>query len=354
MQLTGGRTIVLISIIVPVYNSQKYIKNCVASILNQSYKEWELILVDDGSKDCSGEICESFAKKNNKIHVCHKTNGGVSSARNVGIHVAQGDRVMFLDSDDELEVNTLELLNNVLNEYDYDVVCWALRTNSTKFPQYFPLSETKTYAKCGDLDLLDDLRCRAFTGIDRQGKKDHSMHFIVTKLIRRSLLLNHHIQFDESLKYHEDTLFTIDVLENATSIAAINEFLYIRNEHEGSASVSYYSEINKNNIKCIRMIEQLAKNRHSDDRAYSTAVDKYKLAWFIQSLKLCYMNEKNYKSAANRIRDIKGILKSRIYSIDGSLLRNDLKTNQRVLAFLINNKMAIFVYVLSKIIFRHT
>lgn len=352
--MKGGKENVLISIIVPVYNSQKYIKNCITSILNQTYKEWELILVDDGSKDKSGEICDSFAKDNKNIRAYHKANGGVSSARNVGIKLANGDRVMFLDSDDELEFDTLEKLNTILTEYDYDVVCWALKTSSYHSPQYFPLSETKTYAKCENLDLLDDLRCRAFTGADRFGKRDYSMHFIVTKLIKKSLLIKHNITFDESLKYHEDTFFTINVCENATSIAAINEYFYIRNEHEGSASVSYYREINKDNRKSISMIEQLAKEYHRGDKAYATAVDKYKLAWFIQSLKLCYMNEKYSVSLAKRIKDIKSILKSGIYSIEGSLLRNDLKTNQRVLAFLINNKMAIFVYVLSKIIFRHT
>lgn len=339
----------LFSIIIPVYNSQNYIKKCVLSVINQTYKDWEIIIVDDGSTDKSGEICDTLAKTNNKIKVHHKKNAGVSSARNVGIELASGERVMFLDSDDELEPNTLEVLFNEISKYDYDVIGWALKTNTVP-SQYFPLNKTFTYAKREDDELLDDLRCRAFGGASRNGKRDYSMHFIVTKAIKREFILQNKIRFNENLKYHEDTLFCIEVMEKAKSIAGINQYLYIRNEHEGSVSVSFYPQIDRNNQQCIDIIQEFAENYHLNDSFYSCAIDKYKLAWFMQVLKLNFLNKRNNLSWLDNIKGIKSVLNTKKYSIKGSLFRRDLKIKQRGFAFLINSKGSILLYVLSKII----
>ena len=99
-----------ISIIVPVYNVEKYIHKCINSILDQSLTEFELILVDDGSPDRSGEICDEYSKKDNRIKVIHKSNGGVSSARNIGIDKACGEYIGFVDPDDYIDVNMYERL----------------------------------------------------------------------------------------------------------------------------------------------------------------------------------------------------------------------------------------------------
>lgn len=103
-----------ISIVVPIYNVEKYLKKCVESILNQTYKNFELILVDDGSPDRCGEICEDFAKKDLRIRVIHKENGGLSSARNAGIDVAKGEYIGFVDSDDYIEPFMYEKLVNAV------------------------------------------------------------------------------------------------------------------------------------------------------------------------------------------------------------------------------------------------
>lgn len=92
-----------ISVIVPVYNAEKYLHRCIDSILNQTFPDFELLLIDDGSKDQSGEICDEYAKKDSRVKVFHKENGGVSSARNVGIDNAVGEYICFCDSDDWVE-----------------------------------------------------------------------------------------------------------------------------------------------------------------------------------------------------------------------------------------------------------
>lgn len=111
----------LISVIVPVYGIENYIEKCITSLIHQTYTNLEIILVDDGSKDSSGAICDSFAASDSRIHVIHKVNGGLSSARNAGIDYAHGDYITFVDGDDFVHCQEIELLYHALVENDADV-----------------------------------------------------------------------------------------------------------------------------------------------------------------------------------------------------------------------------------------
>ena len=108
----------LITIVVPVYNVEKYLRKCIDSILNQTYKNLEIILVDDGSPDNCGQICDEYAKKDNRIKVIHKENGGVSQARNVGIDNSNGEFIAFVDPDDYIEKEMLYKLKNNIENVD--------------------------------------------------------------------------------------------------------------------------------------------------------------------------------------------------------------------------------------------
>ena len=123
----------MISIIVPVYNTEKYLKRCINSIINQTYKNIELILVDDGSLDNSGKICDEYAKKDNRIKVIHKTNGGMSSARNCGLDIATGNYIAFVDSDDYIALNMLETMRLYIVDNEVDMaVCGFTRLTENK------------------------------------------------------------------------------------------------------------------------------------------------------------------------------------------------------------------------------
>ena len=102
----------LITVVVPVYKVEKYIDRCVTSIINQSYKNLEIILVDDGSPDNCGKICDDYARKDERIKVIHKENGGLSDARNAGINIAKGKYITFIDSDDYIKYDYVEFLYN--------------------------------------------------------------------------------------------------------------------------------------------------------------------------------------------------------------------------------------------------
>ena len=126
-----------ISIIVPCYKVEQYLPNCIESILCQSYTNWELILVDDGSPDNCGNICDDYAVKDNRIKVVHKQNGGLSSARNAGMKIMTGDYVTFLDSDDFLHKDALHILVKHAKKHDAQIVqCNFVRGSETVFPDW--------------------------------------------------------------------------------------------------------------------------------------------------------------------------------------------------------------------------
>ena len=120
----------LISIIVPIYKTEKYLDRCIKSIINQTYKNLEVILVDDGSPDRCGVICDKWAQKDKRIKVIHKENGGVSDSRNAGLDIANGEYIGFVDSDDYIHKDFIKILYNLCKENNSDIsVCETFKTD---------------------------------------------------------------------------------------------------------------------------------------------------------------------------------------------------------------------------------
>ena len=141
----------LISVIVPVYNVQKYVRKSVESILQQTYKNLEIILVDDGSTDESGKICDTLARSDNRVTVIHKKNGGLSDARNAGLDRATGELIGFVDSDDYIEKNMYEVLEERMRINEADISCCGRyvvqESDGTKTP-YFILDREQILSPC--------------------------------------------------------------------------------------------------------------------------------------------------------------------------------------------------------------
>lgn len=200
---------------VPVYNVEKYIRECIDSVLNQTYFDFELILVDDGSKDDSGKICDEYASKDNRIVVIHKENGGLISARRTAIKVAQGEYCLFLDSDDYLEHNTLEVLSRKIISYNCDCVYFG----------YIYVDENSDFIK-----YSDDIKTEQFINESKSYYKrvfcNSSFNSLCRKAVRRTLIPD----IDYSQYYHislgEDLLQTIHILRNVENVLFISECLY--------------------------------------------------------------------------------------------------------------------------------
>ena len=142
----------LISVIVPVYNVEKYIEKCLDSIINQTYKNIEILLIDDGSTDSSGKICDDYSKQDKRIKVFHKENGGLSSARNYGVDKSKGEYLTFIDSDDIIELDYIDYLFGLIKKYDVELsIC----------PYTVIINNTKKYnfGKNNIEELMDTERC---------------------------------------------------------------------------------------------------------------------------------------------------------------------------------------------------
>lgn len=334
-----------ISVIVPVYNTEKYIRNCIESILCQEYQEIELILIDDGSTDNSAKICDEYTQVDNRVVVVHQKNSGVSSARNKGVEVAQGKRVMFLDSDDELENGAFSEIMGHIEKNDYDVVCWSLRTNQGK---YTNMSADFSVANKNDKDALYDMRLRCFTGWSNDKKKDNSMHFIVTKLIKKSLLIENDLSFNTNLKYHEDTLLTTYVLQHAESILAINRHFYIRNIHDASATQGFCSTIDGVNKFSIELFTGFVETFYSTDKNYARAMVKFRLGWFLQALQLNIFHNKSNYSNWEQYKKLRDLMKHNFYIENVELKKTKLSLNIKMLYVLLKMKMTLPMYLAVK------
>lgn len=207
----------LISIIVPIYNSKKTLCRCVDSILNQTFTDWELLLIDDGSKDKSGEICDEYTANDFRIKTFHKVNGGVSSARNIGLDNASGKWVTFVDSDDWVYP---DYLNNYVRCLDDNIDLVVQGFNSDK-PLFSDenLSENKYFSNF-DGSIFD--------GIPILLKND-ILGFLWIKLFNNTIIKKYKLRFNEKLNLSEDEEFILRYLVYCKKIIAIDEIGYFYN-----------------------------------------------------------------------------------------------------------------------------
>lgn len=204
-----------ISAIIPVYNCEKFIEKCVQSLLNQKYINLEIILVDDGSTDNSGNICDEIGKLDNRIKVFHKKNGGVSSARNFGIENSTGDYVTFIDADDTVSPEYIEYLYKIMIENDCDV-------SLTRYPLKFN-SRTVINNVSFDNDELE-----ICSGIN--AAKEMLLYKIVisswNKMFSKKLLIQNNIRFNEVLSFGEGFEFVINCFLHSNKVAIGNVKIY--------------------------------------------------------------------------------------------------------------------------------
>lgn len=215
----------LISVIVPVYNVEKYLHQCIDSIINQTYKNLEIILVDDGSTDNSGKICDEYKSKDNRITVIHKKNGGLSDARNAGLKVAKGEFIAFADSDDWLDQNIYnELITSLINN-DADISACNIAFAYDNKTEISSISLSKSIFNSEE--AINQLICgTGFCAV------------AWNKLYKKTCINN--MTFEVG-KTHEDEFFTYKVLSNAEKLVFINKPLYFYRQRTTSIMGEKYS-----------------------------------------------------------------------------------------------------------------
>lgn len=213
----------LISVIIPVYNSEKFLEKCVNSVLNQSHKELDIILVDDGSSDKSGEICDQFAQNDTRVRVIHKKNRGVSVARNSGLEIAAGDYCTFVDSDDYIEPEMYQSMVDIVKQYNCDVVmCDCIKEFRDKTEVYTHDIRAGYYSReqlekeyFPHLLIMPNVEypptISNWLCLYRRGRKQR----IVSKDRDENNMAVYDIRYEEGIRFSEDLLFGAELLFNA-------------------------------------------------------------------------------------------------------------------------------------------
>lgn len=244
----------MVSVIIPVYNVKEYLKRCVNSVLNQSYKSLQIILVDDGSTDGSGIICDEFKNQDSRVKVIHKTNGGLSDARNVGTDSANGDFVFYLDSDDYLENDAIESLVNIQEQYNCDIVLSNY---------YYTYEDHEDIAKC-EFDEITILENKDAMEALVTGK---IQNFAWGKLINREIALRCKFPYG---KLFEDVFWFHNVLNECSSVIILNTAIVHYRQRNNSISSTF-------NISNLDILEGFKERKNFLDANYPYLVEKYLL-----------------------------------------------------------------------------
>lgn len=226
----------LVSVIVPVYNAEKYLDKTIDSILSQTYTNLEVILVDDGSKDKSLEICNNYKEKDNRVKVFHKENGGVSSARNLGLDNAKGDYVCFCDSDDRLGNNMIEILVEVIKKTNVNMVnCGMFITEKGK-EKYVSVKADKLF----DINNDDDLYETLFS-------PELNASSVWNKIFVRENIGN--IRFVEGVSWGEDQIFIQEFLLKNNKFFCIKDCLYNYVRDNSTLSINLMKDFISKSVK---------------------------------------------------------------------------------------------------------
>lgn len=251
----------LISIIIPVYKVEKYLAKCLDSVINQTYKNLEIILIDDGSPDNSGKICDEYAKKDNRIKVIHKENGGVSSARNAGISIAKGKYIGFVDSDDWLELNMYEKLMEYAKKDNSDITrirYYKVYENEKIYPNYEVEIKGKIDLKSQRENVLNNLL---------SGK----LHAYLCLLLIRKELLEKNLLFDTRIAMREDMVLLTELICFADTISIYDVPLY--NYYQNINGATIFVGNKKRNIENMVIV---AKRLEEVLKKYSVYSEKLK------------------------------------------------------------------------------
>lgn len=234
---------VMISIIVPVYNAERYLEKCITSIVEQNtMMDFELLLINDGSKDKSGVICDKYRRIDKRIRVFHQENAGVAAARNKGISEAVGEYIMFVDSDDWLAQESLNRINDCLKKYDPDVLIYNIKFWSKG--EYKTLVDLPVKSSCKKKEVKEHI-----ADVYKKG----ALASCVNKVYRSSAINS--IFYNSGVQYGEDFVFNTKVFLNICSLVTIPDGLYYYNHHADSLSTN----VDESKIKELMELYPCAK-----------------------------------------------------------------------------------------------
>ena len=225
-----------VSIIVPVYKAEKYLRQCVDSILVQTFSNWECILVDDGSPDESGAICDEYAAKDARIKVIHKENGGVSSARNMALDKITGKWLTFVDSDDCLYPNALQKWVEIAEKNNLDLI-------QCHFNRYYNKDQVFNYKT----EVLSAVK---------YADSERYLTCVWGTLFKASIMKEHSLRFEESVRLGEDQIFLLNHTQYCSRLQRIGDVLYFYRDNDQSAINNPKPEYEMESVRAFKELKQ--------------------------------------------------------------------------------------------------
>ncbi|MDD6071194.1 MAG: glycosyltransferase [Clostridiales bacterium] len=242
----------LISVIVPVYNAEKYLDRCISSITNQSYKNLEIILINDGSTDNSLPICNYWRQKDRRIKVFEQQNGGAAAARNVGLRNMTGQYVGFVDADDEIKPSMYEVLLSQMLRTDAELgVCTDVILDENR--HIISKSTVKSKILCNEQIIMDFLKIRIPGGV-------------CNKLFLSSIIQSRNLEFDEDIIHNEDFLFFARYCLKASKCILVNKPFYLYYSHHDSVTHVKNEKFDKKKLTSIVAARRLLDDLNSGNR----------------------------------------------------------------------------------------
>ena len=275
-----------VSIVVPVYNAELYLVECIESLLNQTYSNLEIILINDGSKDKSAEICKEFEKKDNRIVYYEQKNSGVSKTRNKGIELATGELLMFVDSDDHLDLNAIEEV--VKNHQSRKLICFGYNMMYKDHIDNVSNNTQKNNLKKNSIVLNQSVK-----------------GYIWNKAFETHIIKKHKILFDPNINFCEDLLFVTKYIEYCDEIKYIPNIYYNYRIRKSSVTGNFCT---KKNISALKAYEIVIEEFLADELAQNELIYEYLFSYY--RLKKI-INSKEYQLRKDFIKKEKQILKNR-------------------------------------------
>lgn len=251
-----------LSIIVSVFNVERYIGKCIDSVLAQTFTDFELITVDDGSTDKSGAICDEYAERDSRIKVIHKENGGVSSARNVGLDEAVGDYIAFIDADDTVKPKMYEIMLKKALLYDCDIVQAQMNIVYENGESLSPSSQRKSILLTSKKEMIKSFICYAVSPS------------VCAKLFTKNAVFGK--RFREDIFIGEDSLFVLEVLNGAKRILLDENHFYSYFQRNGSSMHSISAEKMRSICSYLKLTEEFVLKNKKDKEIYGHGA--YKIA----------------------------------------------------------------------------
>lgn len=329
----------IISVIVPVYKVEKYLEKCADSIINQTYKNLEIILVDDGSPDNCGKICDEYANKDKRIKVIHKKNEGVSVARNCGIENSHGKWISFVDADDYIEENYFEILLSEIQKDSADfIMCGYNRI----------YNEKNKIEKINCTNKKEDGDSKKL--LEKALNVQTSYGFCHMKLINANIIKNNNIKFNPELEVAEDAFFIIELSKYINKFLFIGIPLYNYRFNPNSVVRKYDDNYCNKYLKSMKLIKKYIMNNYAENEKILQEMENF-IVYHVLLIAVNYsFNKENKKNAISEMNQFKKLC-NETDIINESIKKsnyNNLSITRKITLFTIKNKLYFLTMIIGE------